>query len=186
MDFNLINYLRIYPAFDLDTCNEIIKNLEEDNSWVEHRYTTNIGYEDHSFENEFLNCYIAGKNRDMVMQSIWETYLRYLTELEFSWFSSWSGHSEVRFNKYDNNNWMRYHCDHIHALFEGERRGVPVITALGTLNDNYEGGRLLFWDNKEVVIPPGHIAVFPSNFLYPHMVEPVTKGARYSFVSWAW
>ena len=27
--------------------------------------------------------------------------------------------------------------------------------------------------------------IWPSNFLYPHSVKPVTEGIRYSVVSWA-
>jgi len=27
--------------------------------------------------------------------------------------------------------------------------------------------------------------IWPSNFMYPHLVKPVTKGIRYSVVSWA-
>ena len=32
----------------------------------------------------------------------------------------------------------------------------------------------------------GDIIIFPSNFMYPHKVEPVTKGIRYSYISWIW
>ena len=28
------------------------------------------------------------------------------------------------------------------------------------------------------------LIIFPSIFLYPHLVKPVKKGTRYSFVSW--
>ena len=38
----------------------------------------------------------------------------------------------------------------------------------------------------EIKIEAGDLLLFPSVFLYPHKVEPVTKGERYSFVSWAW
>ena len=42
------------------------------------------------------------------------------------------------------------------------------------------------FNNKKINLNQGDILIFPSVFLYPHKVEPVTKGARYSFVSWAW
>ena len=61
-----------------------------------------------------------------------------------------------------------------------------TLTLLGTLNDDYEGGEFVIWGDKEVEIPPGSIAVFPSNFLYPHKVNPVISGVRYSYVSWVW
>ena len=32
----------------------------------------------------------------------------------------------------------------------------------------------------------GDILIFPSNFMYPHRVEPVKKGIRFSFVSWVY
>jgi predicted 2-oxoglutarate/Fe(II)-dependent dioxygenase YbiX len=31
----------------------------------------------------------------------------------------------------------------------------------------------------------GDILLFPSNFMFPHEVKEITKGIRYSFVSWA-
>ena len=38
---------------------------------------------------------------------------------------------------------------------------------------------------KEVKLIRGDILIFPSNFIYPHEVKDITKGIRYSFVSWA-
>ena len=32
----------------------------------------------------------------------------------------------------------------------------------------------------------GDVLIFPSNFLYPHKVNSIKKGTRYSFVSWVW
>jgi len=32
----------------------------------------------------------------------------------------------------------------------------------------------------------GDVIIFPSIFLYPHTVETITKGNRYSFVRWGW
>lgn len=58
------------------------------------------------------------------------------------------------------------------------------------LNDNFEGGELLFKYplSKEIVKIPkktNTLIVWPSNFLFPHKVTPVTKGERYSVVAWA-
>jgi predicted 2-oxoglutarate/Fe(II)-dependent dioxygenase YbiX len=54
------------------------------------------------------------------------------------------------------------------------------------LNDDYEGGELVFWESETIKLKAGSIMIFPSNFMYPHKVMPVTKGTRYSYVSWAW
>ncbi len=56
---------------------------------------------------------------------------------------------------------------------------------LGVLNDDYEGGEFVLIDEK-IDLSKGDIIIFPSNFMYPHKVEPVTKGIRYSYISWIW
>jgi predicted 2-oxoglutarate/Fe(II)-dependent dioxygenase YbiX len=54
------------------------------------------------------------------------------------------------------------------------------------LNNDFEGGDFVFPDLKVRVRPePGMMVCFPSNHHYMHGVEPVTKGKRYSIVSWA-
>ena len=54
------------------------------------------------------------------------------------------------------------------------------------LNDDFEGGDFIFPELKIRVRPePGMMICFPSNHHYMHGVEPVTKGKRYSIVTWA-
>ena len=80
---------------------------------------------------------------------------------------------------------MDLHWDSIYSMFDGKIKGVPVLSILGCLNDNYEGGSLIFIENTKINLKAGDIMVFPSTFMYPHRVEAITKGVRYSFVSWA-
>jgi|TARA_R100001530_G_scaffold38819_1_gene30055 predicted 2-oxoglutarate/Fe(II)-dependent dioxygenase YbiX len=63
------------------------------------------------------------------------------------------------------------------------------LTIIMNLNSDYEGGDLVFTDQKEKEIKrfnlgKGSIVFFPSNFMYPHSLQPITKGTRYSIVSW--
>ncbi len=54
------------------------------------------------------------------------------------------------------------------------------------LNNDFEGGDFIFPELKVRVRPePGMMVCFPSNHHYLHGVEPVTKGKRYSIVTWA-
>jgi len=74
------------------------------------------------------------------------------------------------------------HTDHYTYL----PRHLSVIM---NLNDDYEGGDLVFTDQKEKEIKrlklgKGSIVFFPSNFMYPHSIQPITKGTRYSIVAW--
>lgn len=185
MNLDLTNYLKIYPFFDKVFCSDVVEKLKYVD-WFGHKYVDTVSYQEVTYENELMIASGDFDECEQIMKGIWDAYHRYLNELQFEWFQSWAGFSQVRFNKYDVNTLMREHCDHIVSLFDGEKKGIPTMTALGALNDDYEGGELIFWQDKQIVIPPGHIAVFPSNFLYPHKVNPVTKGVRYSFVSWAW
>jgi len=81
---------------------------------------------------------------------------------------------------------MAEHCDHIQDMFDGERKGVPVLSIVGTLNDNYKGGEFIMFQDKKINLEKGDLLIFPSNFLYPHKVNEITKGIRYSYVSWTW
>ena len=74
------------------------------------------------------------------------------------------------------------HTDHSTTA----NRALSVII---NLNDGYEGGDLVFTDQKEKEIKrlklgKGSIVFFPSNFMYPHGIQPITKGTRYSIVAW--
>ena len=37
---------------------------------------------------------------------------------------------------------------------------------------------------KKFKLGKGTILFFPSNFMYPHIIKTITKGTRYSIVSW--
>lgn len=53
------------------------------------------------------------------------------------------------------------------------------------LNDDFEGGELFFPDIKISIRPEaGMMVCFPSNHHFIHTVEPVTKGKRYSLITW--
>ena len=53
------------------------------------------------------------------------------------------------------------------------------------MNDAYEGGEVALF-NRELVykLDAGDVLVFPSNFMYPHEIMPVTEGTRYSIITW--
>jgi len=85
--------------------------------------------------------------------------------------------------KYEKGGFYKMHSDH-HGKMP---RTLSVIIFL---NNDYEGGELNFHDpvtNEiyQTIKPfPGRCIMWPSNFMYPHSVSPVTKGTRYAIVSW--
>jgi len=66
--------------------------------------------------------------------------------------------------------------------FQQQQRSVSCSFLL---NDDYEGGEFAFFD-REIVISgsKGSIVMFPSNFMFPHEIMPVTSGTRYSIITW--
>ena len=96
----------------------------------------------------------------------------------------------VKTNKIDQIDLLKYtsgghYIPHVDYA-TGSTRYMSVII---NLNNDYEGGDLIFTDQKEneikrLKLDTGSIVFFPSNFMYPHSIQPVTKGTRYSIVAW--
>jgi len=60
-----------------------------------------------------------------------------------------------------------------------------IITLSITMNDEYEGGGWSFFDGAYTLNPKvGTAIMFPSNFMYPHAILPVTSGTRYAMITW--
>ena len=90
--------------------------------------------------------------------------------------------NQIDLLKYSPGGKYEIHTDH----YTTTNRALSVII---NLNDEYEGGDLIFTDQKEkeikrMVLKKGSIVFFPSTFLYPHGIQPITKGNRYSIVAW--
>ena len=187
MERNIEKYLKVYKMLSEEDCIKTVNLLEEkEKEFKTHSFYNSQDNTYHSYDHELSIAYSQIETKELIMKEIWNALKRYVTELEFQWYSSWNGYSEVRFNRYRIDTQMRLHCDHIHSMFDGQRKGIPSLSILGSLNNDYEGGELIFWEDKVVELKAGEIMIFPSNFLYPHEVKLVTEGTRYSFVSWAW
>lgn len=60
------------------------------------------------------------------------------------------------------------------------------VSLLIYLNDDYEGGELLFNRLNYTYKPQaGDLAMFPSGNLFLHQSLPITRGTKYALVSWA-
>jgi|TARA_A100000171_G_scaffold22840_1_gene21244 predicted 2-oxoglutarate/Fe(II)-dependent dioxygenase YbiX len=90
--------------------------------------------------------------------------------------------NQIDLLKYNLGGKYEIHTDH----YTHSPRHLSIII---NLNDTYEGGDLIFTNqqNKEIKrlkLDKGSIVFFPSNFMYPHSIQPITKGERYSIVAW--
>ena len=182
-------YVKVYNTIPNSVCDRAVSVMDDFN-WQPHTFHnphTN-DFEPRSGDKELEYTQAPNKHLNIeheIASYYYSAMKRYVTELDLDWFGGWTSFHKIRFNKYQKTRKMALHCDHIHTCFDGEQRGIPIFTILALLNDDYKGGEFYLWD-KVIDMKKGDIILFPSVFLYPHKVEPVTEGVRYSCVSWAW
>jgi hypothetical protein len=102
-----------------------------------------------------------------VNNDIWKYYITHSNQSEFLMY-------DVK-GKYET------HVDTFHAQSNETRK----LTILVFLNDDFEGGKFYIQNSHERMYPEqkkGTVLIFPS--FMPHGVEPITKGVRYSIVTW--
>ena len=114
---------------------------------------------------------------EYAFRKVFATYLQKLPHVGFDKIKT------IQILKYTENGHYLWHTDH--SLTEPR-----TISAIFLLNNDYEGGELCFLDqikheSFKVENRPGRLIMWPSNYLFPHSVSPVTKGVRYSVVLWA-
>ena len=190
MNKNLLSYAKKYEGFlDKDLCQRTIDQIKKhEKEFIQHIFydnSTEIS-KPLSGEQELDISYLDIPESKEIMDKLWHGIKRYIEELKMPWFEGWEGYSQPRFNKYSENKKMALHIDHIQSLFDGDRRGIPILSCLGLLNDDYRGGEFIMFGDTEIKFKAGDLLIFPSIFLYPHRVDAVKKGNRYSYISWVW
>ena len=182
MTKNLQDYISLYKqAINSEICNQTVEQLNIV-PWKKHSYNNPVTNESITYNNDLSISYEAILTKQIIINKVIDLVRNYAYKYEINI----SGLSPLRFNKYDAGTEMRKHHDHIHTCFDGTKKGIPILTILGALNNNYKGGELIMFDDFKINLEEGDIILFPSIFLYPHEVKMITEGIRYSFVCWAW
>ena len=155
----------------------------------------------HSWYNNVQGTFGSEETKELDVQNITTEHQQLLTPFMISAGASYNAKyhfecertmqimnkfSAIRFNRYSPGQIMRQHMDHIHSIFDGNEKGIPVLSFILNLNDDYEGADLYFWEDYKVPLDKGDVIMFPSLFLFPHGVTEATKGRRFSAVSWGW
>jgi len=74
-----------------------------------------------------------------------------------------------------------FYVEHTDSFMQQPR----AVSCSIALNNDYEGGEWAFWNREKTYnVKKGSIIMFPSNFMYPHEIMPVTSGTRYSIITW--
>ena len=184
---DLKHYLQKVQLISTVKADEILHKLDKQNTWRNFDYNgpENICVQD----NPAIPYQVTDMDEEDLSISVDNAVDEYINSYlkDITWFTYWNGKTKFFWIRYPNgSDGMSTHADHVRNIFDGERRGIPTLTMLGSLNDDYSGGELVFWESEEIKLKKGECLIFPSLFLFPHKVKPVTQGNRYSFVAWIW
>ena len=185
---SLKDYVKVTPSIPKKLCKKLVKELDN-NDWLEHKfihYYGEINYNIQKAPCETLPDNIKLENSQELMNSLHGVIENYIKNLNTPYFNSWNGYTYTKFNRYKVGTSMEKHVDHIHNLFDGTTKGIPTLSIIGLLNDTFEGGEIEMFEDTKIKLKAGEVLIFPSIFLFPHMICPITKGNRYSFVSWVY
>tara|TARA_B100000497_G_C7498410_1_gene304507 strand:+ start:181 stop:723 length:543 start_codon:yes stop_codon:yes gene_type:complete len=116
-------------------------------------------------------CYF----HDMSIRNNINHYLSVKLNVDFHSIDKYEAFHFIKYNQLDHFNW------HNDVTRMGE-----YYTALITLNDSYEGGKLLYRDiNRNIqqfITKTGTLYLFPAKIF--HAVQKITEGTRYSLATW--
>ena len=183
------DYIMVQNVMPIKLCKSLIReNSLPEKKWSKHSWSNYDQPGPQNVKDELDILYATREQFKMIEKYLLEALRKYqqkYSQEEGRTGSLWIRHiSPIRFNRYKVGTQMQTHHDHIHTLFDGKHKGIPILSFIGLLNDNYQGGEFLC-RKKEIKLKRGNILLFPSNFMYPHRVKEITKGIRYSFVGWA-
>ena len=175
-----------------DLCDSIVQDIET-REWQPHRWYTSSSDTTHSNDRELDIQFATSELTKKLSSYLIEAGKLYNQNYAYKHPRAYertgqmmSKFCPVRFNRYSTGQIMRQHMDHIHSIFDGVQKGIPVLSFILNFNDDYEGADLFFWDDSVIKLGKGDVCLFPSNFLFPHGVTESTKGKRYSAVCWGW
>ena len=182
------DYIYVENHIPVEICESLVDECNK-KEWKKHTWHsnyTNIATSESTKELDVMPCTQEQQNKitPHLVKALEEYQEKYSVPGDKTGTRWLTKFSPIRFNKYVIGTMMRKHYDHIHSIFDGKMKGVPIISIVGQLNEDYEGAEF-YCRGKEIKLKTGDILLFPSNFMYPHEVKEAKKGVRYSFVSWA-
>jgi predicted 2-oxoglutarate/Fe(II)-dependent dioxygenase YbiX len=182
---NLKNYIYIVKnALDHFVCDRVLNEFKESDEWNDAKVNGGESIRD------VRNCQFIGVSYPNVIQKNSEVRHKldnaifdgaskcikeYNTKFPTCNIEEDSGYELLKYTE------GCFYIEHVDS-FKARPRAVSCSFAL---NDDFAGGEFAFFNRElKYKLEKGDALMFPSNFMYPHEVMPVTKGTRYSIVTW--
>lgn len=178
---SIYDYVKVYNTYSEDEADAIF-DMANAFTWDKHRWNTRDSTYSRE-QNELEVHYVSGNVSEFIAKKGFEAAQKYLAEFPTFWITD---ACLPRLNRYTVNSNMELHVDHIHSLFDGNAKGIPILSIVHLFNDDFKGGDFVFNNEYKVDLKKGDILLFPSVFIYQHKVETITEGERLSCVQWAW
>jgi len=184
VSFNLRDYVVVFENVISDElCDEVLSEYINDKNWTNAITKTGLRQDSRKCDNiNMSDDFIINQNRDK-RKSIDDKLYKIAGEIIRKYKEKFvntniDGDSGYILLRYQEGDFYKQHTDY----FLQQPRSLSCSFAL---NDNYEGGEWGLFDREMVIkVPKGSALMFPSNFMYPHEIMPVTKGTRYSLATW--
>lgn len=172
-----------YFARELDekTCNKIIDLATE---WQTAGVVNNLT-DDSKPDTDIRVTDVTWCNEQWVYDLVWD-YLN-MANNNSNWNFQIDSCEAMQIARYNKKGHYDFHVDgngitkfeNNNKFTRGKTRKLSMSIVL---NDDFEGGEFEFFNKAKINSKKGTVIVFPSYML--HRVKPVTKGTRYSLVTW--
>ena len=170
-------------GFNPDTCKTILDTAADNFIDVGmHPVTASHSYNNMRTGNNFFD------NQQFVYDLVW-SFMTTANE-QAEWDFEISSAESYQISKYEVGDFHKQHIDGVGT--EGEKMINPAkenlhnkvrkLSMIVNLNDDFEGGDLILYNDGLIKQNKGCITFFPSYLL--HEITPVTKGTRYSLSMW--
>jgi predicted 2-oxoglutarate/Fe(II)-dependent dioxygenase YbiX len=184
MTFDLRDYIVVFEnILPNELCDEVLEEYNSDKNWM--NTSTGGGVNREIRRCDAINIsenFVIEQNQekrkkidDKMFNCAGEAIKKYNEKFKHAHIQGDSGYTLLR---YQEGEFYSEHTDH----FLQQPR---IVSCSFTLNEDFEGGEFGFFNRELIYKPPkGSALMFPSNFLYPHEVMPVTRRVRYSIITW--
>lgn len=185
---NLRNYIVVLKNIvSQDLCNIILKEYADCAEWVQAE-ESGVDRET-KLDDKKRNCYTIGISHPFIIK---QSQIRlnidteifncaanciqeYNNQFPHAHIAQDTGYELLRYTE------SQFYTQHTDSFLQAPR----LISCSFALNDNYDGGEFAFFDRQlKYKLNQGDVIMFPSTFMYPHEIMPVTKGIRYSIITW--
>lgn len=188
---NVKDFVQYIPnAIPVDLCKTVVDSYKQSTSWRQHSW---YNPKENALKHYSHDCEIVAPHDDKNISTqstdiVFDITKQYIKEYcqKFNVAGMIKNHTYPRLNRYKVGTHMSPHFDHIQSIFDGEEKGIPILSTIGNLNRDYLGGELIFFRKDMLRMNIGDLVIFPSCFIYTHEITIVESGCRYSYVVWSY